>query len=176
MTTTLQAPLPSGRRVHTVIDSPIGPLTLIAVEGMLAGCYMDAQRHRPRDVVFGDEDPEPFQAASEQLGEYFAGKRLDFDLPLAVDGTPFQQRVWAALCDIPYGETESYGELAIRIGSPGGSRAVGLANGRNPIGIIVPCHRVIGASGSLTGYGGGIERKAQLLDMERDVLWRRAAG
>lgn len=174
--TTLQTLDPTGRRVHTVIDSPVGPLTLVAVDGILAGCYMDAQRHRPVDAVFGEPDPDPFCAAIEQLGEYFAGARLDFDLPLAVAGTPFQRRVWAALRDIPYGETESYGGLAARIGAPGASRAVGLANGRNPIGIIVPCHRVIGASGSLTGYGGGIERKRQLLDMERDVLWRRAAG
>jgi methylated-DNA-[protein]-cysteine S-methyltransferase len=166
----------TGRRVHTVVDSPVGPLTLVAVDGILAGCYMDAQRHRPAGAVFGDPDPAPFGVAAEQLDEYFAGDRLDFDLPLAMAGTAFQQRVWAALREIPFGETESYGELAHRIGSPGASRAVGLANGRNPIGIIVPCHRVIGASGSLTGYGGGIERKAQLLDLERDVLWRRAAG
>ena len=126
--------------------------------------------------LFGDPDPEPFGPAIEQLDEYFSGERQDFDLPLAVAGTTFQQRVWAALREIPYGETESYGELAARIGSPGASRAVGLANGRNPIGIIVPCHRVIGASGSLTGYGGGIERKRQLLDMEREVLWRNSAG
>jgi methylated-DNA-[protein]-cysteine S-methyltransferase len=174
--TTLQTLDPTGRRVHTVIDSPVGPLTLVAVDGALDGCYMDAQRHRPTDAIFGDPDPEPFGLAAEQLGEYFAGDRQEFDLPLAVAGTSFQQRVWAALREIPYGETESYGELAARIGSPGASRAVGLANGRNPIGIIVPCHRVIGASGSLTGYGGGIERKRQLLDMEREVLWRNAAG
>ncbi len=163
-------------RVHTVIDSPVGPLTLVAVDGKLTGCYMDAQRHRPAGAVFGTPDAGPFEAAAEQLSEYFAGERLDFDLPLVMNGTAFQQRVWAALREIPYGETESYGELAARIGSPGASRAVGLANGRNPIGIIVPCHRVIGASGSLTGYGGGIERKRQLLDMEREVLGRRAAG
>jgi methylated-DNA-[protein]-cysteine S-methyltransferase len=173
---TQQDPGTTGRRVHTVTDSPVGPLTLVAVDGKLVGCYMDAQRHRPADAIFGDPDPEPFAAAVEQLGEYFAGERQDFDLPLAFGGTAFQQRVWAALQEIPYGETESYGELAARIGSPGASRAVGLANGRNPIGIIVPCHRVIGASGSLTGYGGGIERKRQLLDMEREVLWRVAAG
>ena len=174
--TTLQARGTTGRRVHTVTDSPVGPLTLVAVEGNLVGCYMDAQRHRPTDAIFGAPAPEPFAAAVEQLAEYFAGQRLDFDLPLAFRGTPFQQRVWSALREIPYGETESYGELANRIGSPGASRAVGLANGRNPIGIIVPCHRVIGASGSLTGYGGGIERKRALLDMEREVLRRGAAG
>ena len=174
--TTLEPLQTTGRRVHTVTDSPVGPLTLVAVDGNLVGCYMDAQRHRPDDAIFGDPDPEPFASAIEQLTEYFAGDRQEFDLPLAFGGTAFQQRVWTALREIPYGETESYGELANRIGSPGASRAVGLANGRNPIGIIVPCHRVIGASGSLTGYGGGIERKRQLLDMEREVLWRAAAG
>jgi methylated-DNA-[protein]-cysteine S-methyltransferase len=163
-------------RTHTVLDSPIGELTLVALDGVLAGCYMDAQRHRPADPIFGDPDPDGFDVAAGQLAEYFAGTRTDFDLPLAMVGTDFQRRVWAGLLQIPYGETMSYGELAIRIGCPGGSRAVGLANGRNPIGIIVPCHRVIGASGSLTGYGGGLERKRHLLDFEREVLWRQAAG
>jgi len=109
--------------------------------------------------------------ATTQLAAYFAGKRTCFDLPLTFgDGTPFQQQVWTALCDIPYGETISYGRLATRIGQPGAARAVGLANNRNPIAIIVPCHRVIGASGSLTGYGGGLERKTWLIDHER--RWR----
>ena len=101
-----------------------------------------------------------------QLQAYFAGELRDFELPLAAEGTPFQQRVWRALCDIPYGETISYGELARRIGQPTASRAVGLANGQNPISIVVPCHRVIGANGSLTGYGGGLARKRWLLAHE----------
>lgn len=105
-----------------------------------------------------------------QLGEYFAGHRVDFDLPLVPAGTPFQQKVWMALRDIPYGRTMSYGEIALELGQPTASRAVGLANGRNPLAVIVPCHRVIGSNGSLTGFGGGLERKRWLLDHERTVL------
>lgn len=103
----------------------------------------------------------------KQLKEYFAGQRKDFDLPLSFGGTPFQRMVWEGLLGIPYGETVSYGQLADRLGRPTASRAVGLANGKNPISIIVPCHRVIGSTGDLTGYGGGVERKRQLLDFER---------
>lgn len=162
-------------RTHTVIDSPLGPLTLVASDEVLSGVYMNAQRHAPGDEVFGVPDPEGFAEAARQLREYFDGERRTFDLPLAMRGTDFQRTVWSALCDIPYGETVSYGELAERIGRPGASRAVGLANGRNPISIIVPCHRVIGADGSLTGYGGGIDRKRHLLAFERGadhgLLW-----
>ena len=161
-------------RTHTVIDSVVGTLTLVAEEGVIVGLYMDLQRHRPDDDALGEPDPrgrevEPFKAAADQLDAYFAGELTRFDLPLASRGSEFQQRVWAALQEIPYGRTESYGELAERIGSPGGARAVGLANGKNPIGIIIPCHRVVGADGSLTGYGGGLERKKQLLDLELAV-------
>jgi len=157
---------------HTTIDSPVGPLTLVARDGSLTGLYMHEQRHRPQPETFGvrDDGAEPFATATRQLAEYFAGTRTAFDLPLAPAGTPFQQRVWAALREIPYGETTSYGELAERIGSPGAARAVGLANGRNPIGIVVPCHRVVGSTGALTGYGGGIETKRRLLDAERGTL------
>jgi methylated-DNA-[protein]-cysteine S-methyltransferase len=112
---------------------------------------------------------EPFADVSRQLAEYFAGRRTVFDVPLAISGSPFQRRVWRALQDIPYGETISYGELARRIGVPSASRAVGVANGHNPISVIVPCHRVIGADGSLTGYGGGLERKRVLLELEAGV-------
>ena len=161
-------------RTHTVIDSVVGTLTLVAEEGVIVGLYMDLQRHRPDDDALGEPDPrgrevEPFKAAADQLDAYFAGELTRFDLPLAPRGSEFQQRVWAALQEIPYGRTESYGELAERIGSPGGARAVGLANGKNPIGIIIPCHRVVGADGSLTGYGGGLDRKKQLLDLELAV-------
>ena len=154
---------------HTTIESPVGPLTLVARDGALVGLYMHEQRHRPAPETFGhrDDDAEPFAAARAQLAEYFAGTRREFDLPLAPSGTPFQERVWAALREIPYGETTSYGELAEHIGSPGAARAVGLANGRNPIGIVVPCHRVVGSTGALTGYGGGIETKRKLLAAER---------
>jgi methylated-DNA-[protein]-cysteine S-methyltransferase len=154
-------------RVHTVVDSPIGPLTLVAADRTLAGLYMDQQRHRPSSETFGAPDAAPLQAAIEQLEEYFAGQRTEFELPLTLTGTPFQRAVWAGLREIGYGETISYAELAERIGRPTAARAVGLANGKNPISIIVPCHRVVGASGDLTGYGGGLARKRRLLNFER---------
>jgi methylated-DNA-[protein]-cysteine S-methyltransferase len=160
---------PHATRVHTVVGSPIGSLLLVATDGVLTGLYMDAQRHRPDDDAFGvrDDGSAAFADVVRQLGEYFAGERTDFDVPLDLGGTEFQRRVWDALREIPYGVTWSYGQLAAHIGSPGASRAVGLANGRNPIAVIVPCHRVVGANGKLTGYGGGLERKQQLLDLER---------
>ena len=151
---------------HTVVTSPVGPLTLVAKEGVLCGLFMDVQRHRPDEAVFGRADAGPFAEVEDQLEAYWAGDRTDFDLALEMDGTEFQRAVWAGLRDIPYGTTISYGELARRIGRPKACRAVGLANGRNPIGIIVPCHRVIGSSGALTGYGGGLDRKRWLLDHE----------
>ncbi|MEU0832677.1 methylated-DNA--[protein]-cysteine S-methyltransferase [Streptomyces sp. NPDC005969] len=153
-------------RQHTVVDSPYGPLTLVATDGVLSGLYMTGQRHRPPEETFGELDPRPFTETICQLDAYFAGELREFDLPLHLDGTPFQRSVWEQLRLIPYGETRSYGELAENLGKPGASRAVGLANGKNPIGIIVPCHRVIGASGSLTGYGGGLDRKQRLLAFE----------
>jgi methylated-DNA-[protein]-cysteine S-methyltransferase len=160
----------TGSREHAVVDSPAGPLTLVAADGLLAGLYMTEQRHLPPSEAFGEpaEDPDgaPFAATAGQLREYFAGERTAFDLELAMYGTEFQRRVWTALRDIPYGQTVTYGQLADRLGQPSASRAVGLANGKNPIGIIVPCHRVVGADGGLTGYGGGIERKRFLLDHE----------
>lgn len=160
-------------RTHTAIDSPVGRLTLVATDGVLSGLYMDLQRHRPADETFGafvpDSRTSPFGEAADQLAAYFAGERTEFDMPLTLHGTAFQQRVWTALREIPYGETISYGELATEIGNPAASRAVGLANGRNPIGVIVPCHRVVGSTGDLTGYGGGIERKRFLLAFERET-------
>ena len=114
-----------------------------------------------------EPDDTAFTDVVDQLGEYFRGERYEFDLDLDLVGTAFQRRVWEALLSIPYGETRSYGEIALQIDAPGASRAVGLANGHNPIGIIVPCHRVIGANGSLTGYGGGLDRKRLLLGMEK---------
>ncbi|MFC9650397.1 MULTISPECIES: methylated-DNA--[protein]-cysteine S-methyltransferase [unclassified Streptomyces] len=152
--------------VHTVIDSPYGPLTLVATDGALSGLYMVGQRHRPPEETFGEPDPRPFPEVVRQLGAYFDGELTEFDLPLRLNGTPFQREVWAQLQRIPYGETRSYGELAEFLGKPGASRAVGLANGKNPVGIIVPCHRVIGSTGGLTGYGGGLDRKQRLLVFE----------
>lgn len=151
--------------VHTVIDSPVGPLTLVGSDDALTGLYMAEQRYPPSE--FGARDDGAFPAAAEQLAAYFAGTLTAFDVPLAPRGTPFQRQVWTALRDIPYGETVTYGELAATIGRPTAARAVGHANGHNPIGIIVPCHRVIGTAGSLTGYGGGLPRKRFLLDHER---------
>ena len=166
MTTTTAVPV----RTHVTVPSPIGPLTIVAEQGAISGLYMDAQRHAPLPESFGPQaDPaqEPFATAAAQLSAYFAGQLTEFDLPLSPAGTAFQERVWAGLRTIPYGETVSYGELARRLGSPAASRAVGLANGRNPIAIVIPCHRVIGADGSMTGYGGGLERKQFLLALER---------
>ncbi|MFF6947630.1 methylated-DNA--[protein]-cysteine S-methyltransferase [Streptomyces iakyrus] len=152
---------------HTVTDSPYGPLTLVADDGVLCGLYMTDQRHRPPEETFGARDDTLFAEAEEQLEAYFAGELEEFTVELRLHGTPFQRAVWDALRRIPYGETRTYGRLAGMLGAPTASRAVGLANGRNPIGIIVPCHRVIGANGNLTGYGGGLERKQRLLDFER---------
>jgi methylated-DNA-[protein]-cysteine S-methyltransferase len=153
-------------RQHTVVDSPCGPLTLVATDGLLSGLYMAQQRHRPAEETFGERDSAPFVEAIRQLDAYFAGELKEFDLSMRLEGTSFQQGVWDQLRQIPYGETRTYGELAEALGNPAASRAVGLANGRNPIGIIVPCHRVIGSSGRLVGYGGGLDRKQRLLAFE----------
>ncbi|WP_330172793.1 methylated-DNA--[protein]-cysteine S-methyltransferase [Streptomyces sp. NBC_01498] len=153
-------------KTHTVIDSPFGPLTLVATDGVLSALYMTEHRHRPPQDTFGVVDARAFGAVTEQLGEYFAGERTEFDLPLRMAGTPFQLSVWEQLMAIPYGETRSYGQLADALGKSGASRAVGLANGKNPVSIIVPCHRVIGSTGGLTGYGGGLDRKRRLLALE----------
>ncbi|TDC93926.1 methylated-DNA--[protein]-cysteine S-methyltransferase [Actinomadura sp. 7K507] len=163
---------------HVVVDSPVGPLTLVALDGALSALYMEVQRHRPAEETFGapgDPDTEPFATVAEQLSAYFAGELTEFDLPLTLHGTPFQKRVWALLQEIPYGDTATYGQLAVEMGKPSASRAVGLANGRNPVGIIVPCHRVIGSTGDLTGYGGGLDRKRYLLDFERETHATQAA-
>ncbi|MBB2892943.1 methylated-DNA--[protein]-cysteine S-methyltransferase [Flexivirga oryzae] len=157
---------------HAVLEqTPIGPLTLVADGEELVGVYMETHQHAPAANDFGERvDGDPvLSTVAQQLREYFAGEREEFDLPVRPAGTEFQQRVWRALREIPYGQTWSYGELAQHIGSPTASRAVGLANGRNPISIVIPCHRVIGANGSMTGYGGGIHRKQWLLAHEKAV-------
>jgi methylated-DNA-[protein]-cysteine S-methyltransferase len=157
---------------YRTIDSPIGPLTLAGRRHVLTNLRMVDQTYEPNRADWLPDDG-AFPEAVDQLGEYFAGERTDFDLELSMAGTEFQRRVWRALTTIPYGETRSYGEIADQIGAHGGARAVGLANGRNPIAIIVPCHRVIGASGSLTGYGGGLGRKRALLELEKKAGNRR---
>jgi methylated-DNA-[protein]-cysteine S-methyltransferase len=150
---------------YAVVDSPLGPLLLAAEEGALTLLWMSPLPERGAGAAEA-RDREVLDAAREQLEAYFDGDLTVFDLPLAPRGTAFQRRVWAALVEIPFGETTSYGALAQRLDRPGAARAVGLANGRNPISIIIPCHRVIGSDGRLTGYGGGIDRKAWLLDHE----------
>ena len=151
----------------TYFESPIGRLLLTSDGSALTGLYMEPSRKsQSTEGWVQDVGVAPLAETVRQLTEYFAGTRRAFDLPLRLQGTPFQQRVWRELTAIPYGGTWSYGELAKRIDKPSASRAVGLANGRNPISILVPCHRVIGADGSLTGYGGGLERKSWLLAHE----------
>lgn len=148
-------------------QSPIGRLLLIGAEGALEALHFP---NEVQDRVIDDSleyDETPFRPVLEQLSEYFAGKRQHFSLALAPKGTEFQQRVWQELRNIPYGQTTSYGEVAARIGNPKAGRAVGMANGKNPLPIIVPCHRVIGKDGSLTGFGGGLEIKQHLLDLEK---------
>jgi methylated-DNA-[protein]-cysteine S-methyltransferase len=144
--------------------SPIGPLTLVSDGEWLVGVHFEDWSPPVGTLRIADT---VLTAAARQLDAYFIGRLRTFDLPLAPAGTPFQQRVWSALRDIPFGETRSYGHLAKVIGKPSAMRAVGAANGRNPIAIVVPCHRVIGADGSLTGFGGGIERKKFLLGLEQ---------
>jgi methylated-DNA-[protein]-cysteine S-methyltransferase len=156
----------SEKLFHTTIESPVGDLLLVGDAERLHGLHMQDGRKPMRIAAGWRRADEPFAAARAQLEEYFAGERTGFDLPLASAGTPFQERVWRELRAIPYGETASYLELAARIGRPTAARAVGMANGSNPISIVVPCHRVIGASGSLTGYAGGVERKRFLLELE----------
>jgi methylated-DNA-[protein]-cysteine S-methyltransferase len=159
-------------KVFCYVESPIGRLMLTTDGTALTGLYMNLYRNKPSKLPGVGDDwiqnatIDPLPAAARQLKEYFAGKRREFDLPLHMNGTEFQQRVWRELTKIPFGETRSYGQLAKRLNNPNGSRAVGLANGRNPIAIIVPCHRVIGADGSLTGFGGGLDRKEWLLTHE----------
>lgn len=160
----------------TELASPIGTLLITGDGTAVTGLYMENQATRPAMDRRWCRDDAVFREARAQLTAYFEGELQDFDLPLAGAGTTFQKAVWQALREIPYGKTESYGELARRLGNANASRAVGMANGRNPIGIIVPCHRVIGTNGALTGYAGGIERKQWLLAHERAHMGREMVG
>lgn len=162
------------RLSRAVTDSPLGPLTLVARDGALAGLYMNGRAPDSVDAAgtAAEADAAVLAEAARQLAEYFDGQRQAFDLPLALEGTAFQRRVWEALRGIGYGATVSYAQLADQIGHPAAVRAVGLANGRNPVSIIVPCHRVVGSDGSLTGYGGGLGNKQRLLELERRVSKR----
>ncbi|EGU45900.1 MULTISPECIES: methylated-DNA--[protein]-cysteine S-methyltransferase [Vibrio] len=150
----------------TYYDSPLGTVTLQANEQGLLGVWFETHTTKPEDLGIQEDSFPIFQSVKEQLERYFAGDAVQFDVPIAAKGTPFQQSVWHALTTIPYGETWSYAQLADAIGNPKAVRAVGLANGKNPVSVIVPCHRVIGKNGKLTGYAGGIERKQRLLTIE----------
>jgi methylated-DNA-[protein]-cysteine S-methyltransferase len=153
-------------RTHTVLASSIGPLTLVQEDGELVRLAMSPPTGLDPDVL-GDRSDNGFDSVVRQLGEYFAGERTAFDVPLRPHGSDFELAVWAQLRQIPYGATRSYGYVAKAVGEPGGAQAVGAANGRNPLAIVVPCHRVIGADGSLVGFGGGLPRKRFLLDLEQ---------
>lgn len=156
------------RYVSRTVDSPVGPLTLIASDAGLAGVLWPKDRPgRVRLEALADDQAHPvLNEAARQLEEYFSGRRKAFALKLDMAGTDFQRRVWNALLTIPFGETRSYRQIAEQIGSPGAVRAVGAANGRNPVSIVAPCHRVIGSTGALTGFAGGLEAKARLLTLE----------
>jgi methylated-DNA-[protein]-cysteine S-methyltransferase len=158
--------------LYKIIPSPVGPLTLVASSSALVAILWE--KDRPGRVRLGnmleDETDATLLETERQLAEYFAGKRTQFDVPINFRGTVFQKKVWSALLEIPYGQTRTYGEIAASIGSPKAVRAVGAANGRNPVSIIAPCHRVIGSSGGLTGFAGGLDRKETLLVLE-DARW-----
>ncbi len=153
-------------RTHKTIESPLGELTLVAADGVLCGLYFPGHWYMPSAEAFGARRADGFEAAERQLAEYFAGERTDFDLPSTPTGDEFQCRVWGLIERIPYGRTTTYGEMARELGAPTIAREVGAAVGRNPLSVIVPCHRVVGKDGKLTGYAGGLERKRFLLELE----------
>lgn len=163
---TAPAPTTPAPISHTVVDSPLGPLTLVAEGSALVGLYLPEQSHVPAVSSFGPRDDTVLPSAREQLQAYWSGELTAFDVPLDVRGTPFQLAVWQAVREVPYGQTCSYADLAAAVGRPTAVRAVGAANGRNRICLVIPCHRVVGAGGALTGYSGGVERKRYLLDLE----------
>ena len=149
-------------------DTSLGRVLATARDDAITGVYFDGQRYEPAVDPAWTEDPghPPLAACAQQLRDYFEGRRNSFELPLAPEGTPFQRRVWEEIARIPFGATLSYAELALRAGSPTAARAAGAATGRNPLSVVVPCHRVVGSAGALTGYAGGLARKARLLEIE----------
>lgn len=155
---------------HTTIESPLGDLTLVAADGVLSGLYYPGHWYPPGRNVLGARSESGFEQAEAQLAEYFAAERTEFELPTRLTGDEFQRRVWELIDRIPYGETATYGAMATELGDPALARRVGGAVGRNPISIVVPCHRVVGKDGKLTGYAGGLERKQHLLELEAPAM------
>jgi len=174
MLTTSDTPMPTAPATYTTIESRLGDLTVVARGGGIAGLYFPRHWHMPGQVGFGERSDAGFGDVQEQLGEYLAGERRSFQLPVCAHGSPFQKRVWDLLRQIPYGETATYGELARDLGGCVTAQEVGAAVGRNPVCILIPCHRVLGAGGRLTGYAGGLGRKRFLLDLEREAAPRSA--
>lgn len=164
------APTTATVRRHALVDSPIGPLALAEEGGALVALSVEGAREGPVPSSFGTRDDELLPHVREQLEEYFAGRLQEFDADVVLHGTPFQVRVWNALAQIPYGMTGTYGQVARTVGAPRAAQAVGAANGRNPVSLLVPCHRIIGANGRLTGYAGGMARKEYLLRLEGVLL------
>jgi methylated-DNA-[protein]-cysteine S-methyltransferase len=166
-------PLSTAGPTHTRVPSVLGELTLVAREGALVGLYFPHHWYRPDPRSFGTFDEDGFEGVRTQIDEYLAGDRIDFDVPLCTDGDDLQESVWGLVRQIPYGETTTYGALAHELGEGSDPKDVGAAVGKNPLCLLVPCHRVIGAGGKLTGYAGGLERKRFLLDLEAEVSDRR---
>ena len=169
MVTTSEAPVAAEAATHTTIRSSLGDLTVVARDGSVTGLYFPHHWYMPDRAAFGQCSDAGFGDVRRQLDEYLAGERREFDVPVETAGSPLQERVWRLIGQIPYGATASYGELARELGGGVTAQEVGAAVGRNPVSIIIPCHRVVGASGGLTGYAGGLRRKRILLDLERDV-------
>jgi methylated-DNA-[protein]-cysteine S-methyltransferase len=174
MATTSEAPVLAGAATHTTVQSSLGDLTVVARGGLVTGLYFPHHWYMPDRSAFGEYGDAGFDEVRRQLDEYLAGQRREFDVPVGAAGSALQERVWQLISQIPYGTTVSYGELAGELGGGNTAQEVGAAVGRNPVSILIPCHRVVGAGGALTGYAGGLRRKRILLDLEQDVAGRSA--
>jgi methylated-DNA-[protein]-cysteine S-methyltransferase len=166
----MSAQTSTGTVTHTVLRTRLGEVTVVKEDDSLTGLYFPRHWPRPDRSAFGADDAERFEEVARQLAEYLAGRREVFDLPLKVSGTQFDRLVWDLICEVPYGRTTSYGDLARRLGNGASPQDVGAAVGRNPLCVIIPCHRIVGSTGKLTGYAGGLERKRALLDIEQGRL------
>lgn len=172
MSITNEAPAPTMPARHTTITSELGDLTIVARGATVVGSYFPRHWYRPDPASFGPSSDAGFEDVEDQIGEYLAGERQDFEIPVATHGDEIQERVWSLVRQIPYGETATYGDLAHQMGGATTPQEVGAAVGRNPVCVLVPCHRVVGAGGKLTGYAGGLAVKRFLLDLEADVANR----